>query len=254
MSDNEQDGLETSPQEGSSHSLLSKTLILTTPIYVLLLALLAYVPYRAWMNRWDPNPAEGVAQREKAAEEPALSSPDPKPQRPAQPPHDPNDGTTVSAEEVRVKLESIQKRVDQMDDQEKLETLDRVGNRLEQISSQESVTQMAGQMKEWLGTSKRASRPAEEPVEGEFDTSTGQIHELRRSKTDRGEEYVAVLLDAQGRTLETPISQDVGRRLYPVFETIRKYPLLEGVYREVVMGLLDEVLKERKAPSKKQPK
>ena len=51
------------------------------------------------------------------------------------------------------------------------------------------------------------------------------------------------MLDAHGRTLETPLDAAEGERLFGIFELIKSNPLLERVYRGVVLSLLDKLMK-----------
>ena len=53
--------------------------------------------------------------------------------------------------------------------------------------------------------------------------------------------YVAVLLDAEGRQMDQELETEDGEKLYRTFQLIKKNPLLEKVYRQVVMGLLDKL-------------
>jgi hypothetical protein len=128
------------------------------------------------------------------------------------------------------------------DDQ--LQTLRQLAGTLNRVSSAESVDAIASRLQTLLGTESRAREPAAEPVAGEFDLDTAQLHDVRRSDNGRGGfSYVGVMLDAAGRTMETPLDEAEGANLYRIFELMKSNPLLERVYRGVVMSLLDKMLK-----------
>jgi hypothetical protein len=55
--------------------------------------------------------------------------------------------------------------------------------------------------------------------------------------------YTAVLIDSAGRTQETEMNAAEGESAFKTFELIKQNPLLERVYRGVVMSLLDKMLK-----------
>ncbi|MDX1946753.1 MAG: hypothetical protein SFU86_15235 [Pirellulaceae bacterium] len=122
---------------------------------------------------------------------------------------------------------------------------------LNRISSPDSVEAVTGRLQTLLGTEHRASQPASEPVAGEFDLDTAQLHDVKRiDDGSGGHNYVAIMLDSAGRTLETPLDAAEGERLFGIFELIKSNPLLERVYRGVVLSLLDKLLK---APAARAP-
>jgi hypothetical protein len=49
-------------------------------------------------------------------------------------------------------------------------------------------------------------------------------------------------LDAQGRTVEVEMGQSDGERMYVTMERIKANPLLERVYRQIVMPVIDQLL------------
>ena len=91
-------------------------------------------------------------------------------------------------------------------------------------------------------TTERATAPASAPVAGAFDFDSAQIHDvLQETGDDQKPRYVAVLVDAQGRSLRAELEPEEGRQLYKTMSIIKKHPLLEAVYRDVVMGFLDKL-------------
>lgn len=153
-------------------------------------------------------------------------------------------------DDLRLRPESIvQRRVEraiadarQLDAPEQLDRLRQLSGQLNEVSSEPSLDQLTGQLQRWLGTKARATRPAEGPVAGPFDMTTAQIHDVRREEVNDGEfRYVAILLDDAGRKMETELDESDGAQLYRTFELIKTNPLLEKVYRQVVMSLLDKL-------------
>lgn len=151
----------------------------------------------------------------------------------------------VTAEMVRQRIDEAGKREETISDEDTFERLDELTERLDVVSSTESVDAMAGAMSSLLGTTPRAVQPTEGPVEGEFDSQTAQFHDIRRLATeDGGFEYLTVLLDAEGRTTEVPVDAATGERVYLTLQRIKANPLLEQIYRQIVMPLIDQMLAE----------
>jgi len=120
--------------------------------------------------------------------------------------------------------------------------LAQLGERLTQISTPDSIDEVNSKLAAILGTSGRATQPAAEPVAGEFDYDTAQLHDVKRTENAAGGfDYVAVLLDAAGRTADSALTGAEGEQLYKTFQIIKGNPLLERVYRGVVMALMDKL-------------
>lgn len=129
-------------------------------------------------------------------------------------------------------------------EEENQERLRQLTNQLNDVSTQESVADVTAQLSKLLGTTARATEPAKEPVAGEFDIDTAQLHDVRRERLENGTfKYTAILIDSAGRTQETEMTAAEGESAYKTFELMKQNPLLERVYRGVVMSLLDKVLK-----------
>jgi hypothetical protein len=124
------------------------------------------------------------------------------------------------------------------------ERLANLAGALEQVATEESVAAMSRRLGQLLGTTSRAAAPAEEPVAGDFDFETAQLHDVKRTANAErgGYQYVGVLLDSHGRTLETPLETADGENLYATMELIKSNPLLERIYRGLVMSLMDKLL------------
>ena len=123
-----------------------------------------------------------------------------------------------------------------------LNELDQLGGTLGRVSDEDHVRDLAGRFGDWLNTTDRASEPAREPVAGRFDPDSAQIHDvLREVDQDGMTRYFAILVDASGRTEKVPLDASDGERLYKTMALIKKHPLLEAVYRDVVMAFLDKL-------------
>ena len=140
-------------------------------------------------------------------------------------------------------LESITSAEQQSADENR-ERLKGLSNQLNQVATVESVENVSAHLSKLLGTGPRATAPAKEPIPGEFDLDTAQLHDVRREMLADGSfKYVAILIDAAGRTQETEMAATEGESAFKTFELIKQNPLLERVYRGVVMSLLDKMLK-----------
>lgn len=76
-----------------------------------------------------------------------------------------------------------------------------------------------------------------------FDVAAAQFHDIRRETNPAGSwRYVCILIDAQGYLFEVEMEAEDGRRLYETMQRIKQNPLLERVYRQVAMPLLDQLI------------
>jgi hypothetical protein len=149
----------------------------------------------------------------------------------------------VTPEMVRQRLDEIVAEEEETDDEQSLDRLDQLSDRLNQLSDEDSVDAMADAMQSLLGTSPRAVHPAGEAAEGPFDFDTAQFHDVKRTPNDSGGyTYVTVLLDAGGRTIEVVLDPQEGERAFQTMQRIGANPLLDQVYRQIAMPLLDQIL------------
>jgi hypothetical protein len=122
------------------------------------------------------------------------------------------------------------------------EQLEGLAERLGQIASERSVDDVAGRLRQALGVKPRATEPSAEPIAGDFDVATAQLHAVERLEVE-GEEvsYKLVLVDSAGRRQEQQLGSE-GESLYKTWQLIQKNLLLERIYRGIVMQLLDQAL------------
>jgi hypothetical protein len=129
-------------------------------------------------------------------------------------------------------------------DEDKLARLQQLARQQNKISTEESVAQMNAFVGKLLNVGERASAPAKEPIAGEFELDSAQLHDVRREMREDGTfKYIAVLIDPAGRTQENEMPAAEGKSAFETFELIKQNPLLERVYRGVVMSLLDKMMK-----------
>jgi hypothetical protein len=154
-----------------------------------------------------------------------------------------SDPADVTAELVRQRLEDDARELSALSDEEQLDRLEHLSGRLRDVSSEQSVGQMAAAFQQMLGTESRAEQPIADAGDGEFDLDTAQFHDVTRSATPDGRwRYVSVLIDAHGRTLEVEMDAAEGKRVYETMQRIKANPLLGQVYRQIAMPLFDQLL------------
>ncbi len=94
-----------------------------------------------------------------------------------------------------------------------------------------------------LGTQSRVDHPKVLSSPAVFDVDTAQFHDIRRETTPASSwRYVCILIDAQGYLFEVEMNAEDGRRLYETMQRVKQSPLLERVYRQIAMPLLDQML------------
>lgn len=125
-----------------------------------------------------------------------------------------------------------------------LDRLDELGGKLSTISSEQAVGDIGSVLSRTMNLDDRATAPAIDPTERKFESSSAQLHDVRL-ETDEAtgaERYVATLVDRHGTAIEQEMDAESGKAAYDVMQTIKKYPLLESVYRAVVMKILDRLI------------
>jgi hypothetical protein len=155
------------------------------------------------------------------------------------------ESATAPSEFITDQLLDAISDAEQHTDSDNLDRLETLTGRLNDVSSAESVDQMKATLQRWLGTTARATEPATAMVEGEFDFTTAQLHDVVRVLDASEFRYTAVLLDAAGRTMESPLTQAEGESVYRIMQLMKENPLLERVYRGVVLSFMDQLLKQQ---------
>jgi hypothetical protein len=150
----------------------------------------------------------------------------------------------------------VQRQIDRSvtDGQQRSQTenenkLSRLGRRLNETSKPEHIDEMADFLGGLLG--QRRSEPVPENQNSKndprpFDVDTAQFHRVRKEVDAAGKtHYIATMIDAQGITTEIELDSETGPQLYKIMKIIESNPLLERVYRKIVMGFLDQTLTKK---------
>ena len=153
-------------------------------------------------------------------------------------------GDSLAARWVQARVASEIAAAEEASQEDQFRRLERLTGTLNDVASDQSVKEATARLSQLLNTKPRATEPAAEPPPGEFDVNTAQLYDVKRSDNGRGGyDYVAVLLDAEGRTLDSALTEAEGQQLFRTFELMKANPLLAQVYRGVVMSLLDKLLR-----------
>ncbi|MDO4570595.1 MAG: hypothetical protein Q4D38_09450 [Planctomycetia bacterium] len=135
----------------------------------------------------------------------------------------------------------------QKSNEEQMQRLGTFGSALRRTSSSESLEEISEIVVESQGLAPRALEPAFLPPEGEFDYNSAQVHDCTREKREDGTyQYTAVLFDKAGRSMTLEMTPEEGEPLYRTMRMIKVNPLMEQVYRTMVIPLLDKKLGEAK--------
>lgn len=138
---------------------------------------------------------------------------------------------------------------EKLSQEEQYQRLEQLTGTLNAVGTEPGVEEATAQLAKLLSTKPRATEPAKDPPPGEFDLDSAQLYDIKRTDNGSGGfTYAAVLLDAEGRTLESELTEAEGEQLYRTFELMKANPLLARVYRGVVMGLLDKLLRPAGTP------
>lgn len=125
--------------------------------------------------------------------------------------------------------------------------LSRLSRRLSETSNRENVDQMAEFLSGFVDP--RTEEPDPEDADRPFDVETAQIDRVRKEVDAAGKDcYIATLVDAKGAKKELELDAESGLQLYKTMKLIEANPLLKQVYRKIVMGFLDQMLRD---PTKK---
>ncbi|MCA9108478.1 MAG: hypothetical protein KDA52_00905 [Planctomycetaceae bacterium] len=152
------------------------------------------------------------------------------------------------AEFARRRLDFARREADDQSPAQQQADLETLGRRLQNVGSEESVAELSGTLNKWLGAEDRATQADPEVNKNKttvpFDATTAQISDVKKIESEGSVTYVAILVDASGQSTEAKLDEIDGQQLYETFQIIKKFPLLETVYRRTVMGLLDKLTRE----------
>jgi hypothetical protein len=148
----------------------------------------------------------------------------------------------IPPQQIEASLESQIREANRLTDERKLSELEKNLSRLQSISTEESVDEVTTVIAGTLGL-EPGPLPAETPPEGDLDPDTVQIHDVQRSRNELGKwDYTSILIDAQGRIESVPMKAAEGETVYNTFEQMKRYPVAAGIYRQVVMPMIQKML------------
>ena len=183
-----------------------------------------------YVNRRSETKDEAVAQNNQSDPTPARRVPNPPPPSP-----------DVTSTQVNNTLDRMHDIHEEKTDEENLSALEEKAAELEKLASEESIDEIAAKFQEWTNIQSRASVPATEPVEGDFEFDTAQLHDVKKVESEDGTVvYRSTLVDAQGRTFEVEMSGEEGETAYRTMATLKRFPLADRVYRQIAMPLIDQ--------------
>ncbi len=163
----------------------------------------------------------------------------------------PSSGENVAARDIEASLNSALKQAEGLSGDRKLSELERNLRRLDSISSAESVQETTERIANTLGLSP-GPVPTAGSVEARFDTSTAQIHEVSRIRGPDGDWlYQSVLVDSAGRTEKVVLPRAEGEVTYNTFQQLKNFPIADGIYRKLVMPMLQNMLTAMEAAEAK---
>lgn len=154
----------------------------------------------------------------------------------------------VDSELVRSRIDEMVATSQQQSPAENLRELTKMSQRLVSVASDQSLENLADQFHQWMGLSQRIAEPRTAEESHVFDVESAQFHDVRRTETPSGpHDYFAILIDAEGRTLEIEMTEGEGRDLFELMQRLKGNPLLEKIYRSIAMPLLDNLLQTLRA-------
>ena len=164
----------------------------------------------------------------------------PAPVKPAAP-----EGDGVSGGQIQKSLESQIEAVEQIPDEQKLDQLEKNLKRLESISTPESASEAAAKVSSSLGldSDQYATKKPEDVALGKIDLNKAQLADVKRTRNPKGGwDYVSTLVDDSGREMEVPMTEAEGEAVYETFQQMKKFPVAAGIYRSVVMPMIQKTL------------
>ena len=149
----------------------------------------------------------------------------------------------VPAEQISASIASQIEQVQNLPDERKLSELEKNLNRLEKVADPESVKDVTATIASTLGIDDETYQPKSNVPDEPLDPSTAQIQDVVRTKSESGAwQYESVLVDAEGRIANVPMSAADGQTTYETFQQMKKFPMAEGIYRSIVMPLIQKTL------------
>lgn len=174
-------------------------------------------------------------------------SSDREPRNPPPPAVTPNAprGDDVPKSEIQKSLEAQIEAVKQIPDDQKLDQLEKNIKRLESVSNPKAVNDIAAKITSSLGldSEQYSAKKPEDVLPGKIDLSKAQLADVTRTRNpDGGWDYVSTLVDDSGREMQVPVTEAEGEAMYEAFQQMKKFPMAAGLYRKVVMPMLQKMV------------
>jgi hypothetical protein len=225
------------PANKRSRNGYRPAIIISVLFHLLLIAALWYWYVPRTRTTSGTGDAAAVAQTDPVEQERAKDPAD-EPRVVVAPEPDP----VVPASQIDASIQSQIDAVQRLPDERKLSELEKNLARLESISTPESVQGVTSTIAGTLGL-QPGPTPAENPPAGELDLDTAQLHDVTRVRGEQGQwEYASVMVDSQGRTQTVPLTAAEGEIAYETFEKLKRYPMADGIYRQLVMPIIQEMI------------
>ncbi len=137
---------------------------------------------------------------------------------------------TLSPEEARSNLVHKKRQLDKMSDENVEGVVEFLDSKSPDLPKRETTAQQ------------------EVPIE-DFDIDSAQIDDcVREQKEDGTFQYYTVLFDAKGNFVRVPMNESEGESMYRTMKTIQSSPMMEMIYRRMVLPLLDKQLSGKETP------
>ncbi|QDT11737.1 hypothetical protein [Planctomycetes bacterium K23_9] len=160
-------------------------------------------------------------------------------------------GDDVPAEQIRKSIDSQIEAVKKLPVEVKLSELDKNLKRLKSFANEKSVEQITEKIGSTLGLDTDQYQAKTEVPEGRFDFNTAQLSDVVRRKGPSGQWiYDATMVDAAGRTSNVEMNAADGATMHDLFSKMKKYPMAAGIYRSVVMPMLQKMIEAEKVAKK----
>jgi hypothetical protein len=162
----------------------------------------------------------------------------------------------VPEDQIRKSVESQISEARKVPDEVKLSSLEKNLKRLDAVADPSSVQQLTETIATTMGLDSQAYQPrasdqqvASSPSETPpFDFQTAQLMDVKRQMGEDGQWfYESEMVDRGGNTMTVPMSRTEGAKMYDVFAKINQYPMAAGIYRSVVMPMLQKMIETEEA-------
>ena len=187
-----------------------------------------------------PRPDQSTKNNSPIKTKPSLDDPKATQMSPAQP-------VDIPSEQIQASVESQIEQIEKVSEEQKLSELDRNLERLNRIVDEESIPELTSAVAQAMGIDSTQYANQSIKPDGPLDTTTAQIEDVKRNKRDDGSwSYTAIMVDADGRRSEVPMSKVEGESVYQTFEKMNQFPMAKGIYRELVMPMLQKMMERPK--------